>query len=469
MPRVTHHYRLEYHYYRHAKYYMVSQLKATYREIWSIAYPLILGNLAWTMIGMFDTAFMGWLGDPEVARVAQAAIGPISILYSVIFMIGFGYTRGTQILIARHMGEGNPRKVGQIIDNTMALMVVTSVIIFVLVALFSTSFIGWIFRDPKVIAASEEFLRYRIWGVVASFISCVFISFYSGIGRTGILTISVGLMSLINIVLNYLLVFGKGGLPAMGIAGSGLASTLAEWISVIVMIGGVFIKSRKQEFNLFKIRRLNLSLIKHMTGVSTPLVLQSVIANGAWFIFFTCIEKMGGDNLAISSILRQVLMFVGIPVWALGSATNTLVSNLVGQKDLAGVRTAIRRISLISFGMITVQVLLLLLAPRFWMHFFSQDMQLIEHSVSSLWVLGAALTMMSFTLIIFNGVVSVGDTRYAIYVEGLAVGVYCMYFLALFHIPDIMLYHVWTAEWVYWSVMLASSIYLLRRQHIQLW
>jgi Na+-driven multidrug efflux pump len=84
----------------------MSQLQATYKEIWRIGYPLMLGNIAWALIGMFDTIFMGWIPGQHNAEVAQGAIGAISILYSIFFMIGFSYTRGTQILIARRMGAG---------------------------------------------------------------------------------------------------------------------------------------------------------------------------------------------------------------------------------------------------------------------------------------------------------------------------------------------------------------------------
>jgi putative MATE family efflux protein len=448
----------------------MTQLQATYRQIWRIGYPLMLGNIAWSLIGMFDTVFMGWLPGRHQAEVAQGAIGAISILYSILFMIGFGYTRGTQILIARRMGEGKAKRVGQIIDNTLVVMLVSALILFAAVQLWGDRFLSWRMHDPEIVSASSMFLHYRIWGIPASFISCVFISFYSGIGRTGLLTLSVGAMSVINIVLNYLFVFGKFGFPEMGIAGSGLASSIAEWLSVAIMVGGVFFKSRRAQFYLFHIRRINFPLIWHMTKVSMPLVLQAVIANGAWFIFFTYIERLGQDKLDISSVLRQILLIIGIPAWALGSVTNTIVSNLAGQNNFADVRIAIRRICLMSLALLLGQCLVLVLIPRVILHLFIPDNpMLVEQAVPSLWVLTGALTLMSFTIIIFNGVVSVGDTTHqALYIEILAVIVYCSYFIAIFHIKGVDLPLVWTAEWVYWITMLGGSLYMLQRKKVRL-
>ena len=449
----------------------MSQLQATYKEIWRIGYPLMLGNIAWALIGMFDTIFMGWIPGQHNAEVAQGAIGAISILYSIFFMIGFSYTRGTQILIARRMGEGKPRRVGEIINNAIIDMIVSSLVLFFSVQFFSAEFLNWKMNDKEVITASDLFIKYRIWGLPAGFVSCVFISFYSGIGQTGVLTVSVGLMSLLNIVLNYVFVFGKFGMPAMGIAGSGLASSIAEWFSVVVMVGGVFIKNRRAQYYLFHIRRINFKLIWHMTKISIPLVLQSVIANGAWFIFITNIEKLGQDKLDISSILRQLLLIISIPAWALGSVTNTIVSNLAGQNKYEDVRMAIRRISLVSTCLVVGQCVIMLIFPRVILRFFIPDNPaLIEQTIPSLWVVVGALTLMSFSVIIFNGVVSVGDsTHQALYIEIITVILYCAYFTFIFRIKGVDLPLVWTAEWVYWITMLSGSIYMLKRKKISLY
>ncbi|MFN8310100.1 MAG: MATE family efflux transporter [Chitinophagales bacterium] len=441
----------------------MTQLKATYKEIWSIAYPLILGNLAWTLIGLTDQAFMG-----RVSRQAEAAIGPVSIFYSILFMIGFGYTRGTQIFIARRMGEGLPGKVGEIIDNTLVTMITTAILLFVLVLLFSNTFLNMIMTDKEVIQQSEAFLNYRIWGIVASFISCVFISFYSGIGRTEILTISVGAMALINIGLNYVLVFGKFGFPAMGIEGSGLASSIAEWVSLIIMLGGVFYRNRKDQYQLFHLKKVDFPLIGYMSKISFPLVIQSVIANGAWFLFFTYIERLGQEKLAISNILRSLLMLIGIPVWSLGSVTNTMVGNLHGQDNLPEVRTAIKKISLMSVGLVGIQCLFVALFPRMVIGIFTPDASQIEAAIAPCFVMMGALMLMSFTNIFFNGVVSLGKTDYALYVEGAAIMIYCVYFLTLFQIPGVSLVRIWTAEWVYWISMFVLSFYLLKKQDVHM-
>ncbi len=175
----------------------MAQLKATYKQILIISLPLILGNTAWTSNGVFDTIFVGNLGKVELD-----AIGFASIFYSVLFMMGFSFTRGTQMLIARRMGELNKHEVGNIVDTTIVAMLSVAVLFFVLLKVYTHQILSFMLSNQDIISKSEEFLNYRLWGLLPSFVSFVFIAFYSGIGRTPILAASVGVMTFFNVFLN---------------------------------------------------------------------------------------------------------------------------------------------------------------------------------------------------------------------------------------------------------------------------
>ena len=174
----------------------MAQLKATYKQILIISLPLILGNTAWTSNGVFDTIFVGNLGKVELD-----AIGFASIFYSVLFMMGFSFTRGTQMLIARRMGELNKHEVGNIVDTTIVAMLSVAVLFFVLLKVYTHQILSFMLTNQDIISKSEEFLNYRLWGLLPSFVSFVFIAFYSGIGRTPILAASVGVMTFFNVFL----------------------------------------------------------------------------------------------------------------------------------------------------------------------------------------------------------------------------------------------------------------------------
>ncbi|MBP7390230.1 MAG: hypothetical protein KA841_07490, partial [Chitinophagales bacterium] len=275
----------------------MAQLKATYKEILHISLPLIVGNIAWTSNGVFDTIFVGNLGKVELD-----AIGFASVFYSVLFMMGFSFTRGTQLLIARKMGELKYADVGNIFDNTISALLVVSFLLFFLIKIFTHEILGFMLSNEEIIVKCEEFLSYRMWGLVPSFMSFIFIAFYSGIGKTQILSVSIALMTLMNIFLNYGLVYGQFGFPEIGIGGSGMATSISETIAVAVLFLGTFVKNRRKQFQLFEFDKFDTKLMKQMTRISVPLMMQSLAAVGGWLLFFSRIEtNLGVNALAVSS------------------------------------------------------------------------------------------------------------------------------------------------------------------------
>ncbi|HWB64204.1 MAG TPA: MATE family efflux transporter [Chitinophagales bacterium] len=443
----------------------MSRLKATYKEIITISLPLILGNTAWTSNGLFDTIFVGNLG-----KVQLDAIGFASIFYSVLFMMGFSFTRGTQMLVARRMGELNKHEVGNIVDTTIISMLAVAVVGFGVIKIFSHEILSFMLTNEDIIQKCDKFLSYRIWGLIPSFISFVFIAFYSGIGRTNILAISVAVMTFFNIVLNYGLVYGKFGLPEMGIAGSGTASSISETLAVVVLFGGTFYKRRVHDFLLFRFKKFDVKLLKQMSNIAVPLMLQSTVAVGAWLFLFARIEtRLGKDSLAISSIFRQLILFFSIPTWSLGSTANTLISNLVGQQDFAGVKDALRKISIVSLGLAIISCLVIYIFPNFCIGVFTskEDYALIPMAVHILPVIFVVFILMSFSNIIFNGVISLGDIYMALGIQVAVVVVYVVYFQLMFTMPFVSTFWIWTSEWVYWLAVLAGSLLFFRYKKLE--
>lgn len=444
----------------------MAHLKATYKEILHISLPLILGNLAWTSNGVFDTIFVGNLG-----KVQLDAIGFASIFYSVLFLMGFSFTRGTQMLIARKMGELNKEEVGNILDSTIISMLAVSFVFFVLIRMYLRQILEFMLTNQDIITKCEEFLDYRMLGLIPSFISFVFIAFYSGIGRTNILALSIAVMTFFNITLNYGLVYGKFGLPQIGVGGSGLATSISETLAVLVLFGGTFYKKRIHEFFLFRFKKFDLRLIKEMSNIAVPLMLQSFAAVGGWLFFFARIETvLGKDALAISSIFRQLILFFTIPTWSLGSTANTIISNMVGQKDFSDVKIAIRRISFVSLVFAVAACLIIYVFPTFCIGIFTskQDYTLIPMAIHVLPVIFVVFIIMSFSNILFNGVISLGNIYAALAIQIGVVIIYIAYFQFMFTLPFVNTFWIWTAEWVYWLTMLIGSLLFFRYKHLEI-
>lgn len=445
----------------------MAQLKATYKEILHISLPLIVGNIAWTSNGVFDTIFVGNLGKVELD-----AIGFASVFYSVLFMMGFSFTRGTQLLIARKMGELKYSDVGNIFDNTISALLLVSFLLFFLIKIFTHEILGFMLSNEEIIAKCEEFLSYRMWGLVPSFMSFIFIAFYSGIGKTQILSVSIALMTLMNIFLNYGLVYGQFGFPEIGIGGSGMATSISETIAVAVLFLGTFVKNRRKQFQLFEFDKFDTKLMKQMTRISVPLMMQSLAAVGGWLLFFSRIEtKLGVNALAVSSIYRQLILFFTIPTWSLGSAANTIISNLVGQGSFSEIKVALRKISLVSLGFALFSCALIYLFPKICIGIFVNkfdDASIVPMAIEALPVVFIIFLLMSIANIAFNGVISVGDIFIALGIEVVVVIIYILYFVFVLDRSWANIWWVWTAEWIYWLAMLLGSLIFFRYKQLRL-
>ena len=203
------------------------QLNYSYRRIFNIALPLILGNLAYSAIGFADMYFMKFVGPIE-----QGAISYVGHLYTTIFIMGYAYCKGVQILVANQVGANALHKVGAIVDHAMITLLAMAMFLILLVDQFGLTLLSALLNTPEAIESSWDYLSIRKIGFGFSFIGCVMLAMYSGIERTKILAVAIASMSLTNIFLNWVFVFGKFGLEPMGIRGAAWASNIAEVVSL---------------------------------------------------------------------------------------------------------------------------------------------------------------------------------------------------------------------------------------------
>lgn len=434
----------------------MKQLSYSYKGILKIALPLMVSNFFYTLIAITDIGFMKDIGVTE-----QAAIGYIALIYLVFFMIGFSYTKGTQILIAQKEGEQQFKAVGIILDNTLVVLTSIALILFFILSFFSLEILDFAIENNDVLYASNDYLVIRKWGFFFSFIGSAMIAYYSGIGKTGVLATAIITMSLSNIALNYILIFGKLGFPALGIKGAAYASNIAEFISMIILLSGVFMANRKKFHRIFYFNMIKWRVIGRISKLSSPLVVQTIIGLGAWIIFFTLIEKMGSKELAASNIVKQLYTILGIPTFALASTTNTVIGNVIGQKKIQEVIPLLKRMIVISSSFIFIFSLPAFLFPKMFISAIAED-SLVDMSVRPFYVALLALQLYGFSTVLFNCIASIGSTIASLVVEIIVIIVYVIYLYTIFYVVKTDLSVVWTSEWVYWTTLALLSILYLR-------
>lgn len=398
----------------------------TNKEIWRVTYPIFLGLLAQNVINVTDTAFLGRVG--EVALGAAAMGG---LLYICVYTIAFGFSVGSQILIARRNGEGNYRAVGPIMWQGTAFSFGMAVCLLILMYFSAAPLIRLLITSGSIYGATYEFFTWRIWGFLFAFVNVMFRGLYIGITRTKVLTMNAVVMALVNVVLDYALVFGELGLPEMGVRGAALASVIAEASSLIFFLLYTYYKVDLKKYGLNRFGQFDLSMVLRILRISCFTMVQYFLAMAIWFVFFMALERLGQRQLAVANIVRSVYVVLLIPVQALSTTANTLVSNLIGAGGSSGVVTLLHKISRMSFLIMVVCVGLCVAFPGSILSVYTNEEALLVESVSALYVVCGAMLIASLANVYFNGISGTGNTQAALVLEVFVQVFYALYIIVV--------------------------------------
>ena len=242
------------------------------------------------LINITDAIFLGHVGEIELGASALAGIW-----YLAIYMLGFGFSLGLQVVIARRNGEQHYSETGK------------------------TFFQGLFFLSGLAV-----FLCLLSWGLLFSFPFLALRSFLVGITQTKALNMAAFTAVLVNIPMNWLLIFRFD----MGISGAAIASSFAEMCSLVVLTIYLF---RHIDEKVYGLRwHIEIKILKEIFSISVWSMLQFFVSVAIWFLFFLAIEHLGETELAVSNIVRSVSALFSVIVNALAGVTSSLVSNLIG-------------------------------------------------------------------------------------------------------------------------------------------
>ncbi len=423
-------------------------IKYTNKQIWNVSYPIFLSLLAQNVINVTDTAFLGRVGEVELGASAMGGL-----YYICAFTIAFGFSTGSQIIMARRNGERDYKEVGPVMVQGVFFLFMLAAVMFTLSRLFSGDIMRLLVSSDTILDATEEFLDWRVFGFFFSFVNVMFRALFIGITRTKVLTLNAIVMALTNVLLDYLLIFGNCGFPELGIKGAAIASVMAEAVSTVFYMLYTRVTIDMEVFALNRFRSFDVRLLRRVLDISIFTMLQYFISLSTYFMLL----------LAVANIVRSVYIVLLIPVNSLSTATNTFVSNCIGAGRKDQVIQVIRHITWISLGIMVVFVSVTCLVPSTILSVYTNDVALIQASVPSLYVISGALLIGAVANIVFNGVTGTGNTRSAFVMELVTLVFYTLFIFVAgirLHMPVAICF---MTEVVYYTGLLFASVIYLKK------
>ena len=409
------------------------------------------------MIGMTDTAFLGRVGEVELGASAIAIV-----YYMVMFMIGFGFSIGAQIIIGRRNGEGNFKDTGKVFWHGLYFVLGLSVLLITASELLSPWLMKRMVSSEAVYEAALSYVRWRLPGMVFAFITAMFRAFYVGTTQTKTLTFNSIVMVASNILFNWVLIFGHFGLPALGITGAAIGSSLAELVSMIFFIIYTVLKCDRNKYGLKKAAKFEVLELRNMMPVCVWTMIQHTISVSTWFIFFLFIEHIGERALAISNIVRGVSGITWVVLQAFSSTCSTLVSNIIGEGQQEQVPSLIRRILILAYGCVSAIVLTICIFPESIARIYTNIPGLITACIPAMLVMATSYSVAVGGQVFFLAVSGTGSTKMAFRLELVALATYMVYCCTVIGLlkPDVAV--CWTAEYVYSGMLLICSWWYMR-------
>lgn len=419
----------------------------TNREIWSIALPIMLGNMAQTIINFTDTAFLGHLG--VVALGASMLAG---LFYFVFTTVAAGFAIGIQIIVARRFGERNYGRIGVIFQHGSLFVLLLGMVLFSILYFFSDHLLLFLIDSQNIYEASLEYIKYRQWGIAFVCFNFLYRALYVGISNTKVITYSTIIMAVVNIALDYCLIFGKGGFPQMGIGGAALASLCAEISAFVFFTAYTYITLGKREYGMLSLHAPEPELMGRILKISTPTMVQKLFSFSVWFIFFVLIEKMGETATGISSVTRSIYMILITPCFAFSTTTNTLVSRIIGEGKREQVFPTINKV-LKNCMLCTIPILIIVaLFPVQIAGIYTDDLDFAQMVVPSILVICSGTIFQGIGNAYFEAVSGTGNTSAALYLETAILVVYILFIVAMTHLTT-RVELVWTAEILYGALL----------------
>ena len=435
------------------------RLSTSYRQILSISVPIMLGSAAQNIIVLSDNVFLF-----HVSEIDFAAVGLIGVFYLIIASIGYGFSRGGQILIARRHGEGALKGAGDYFKALVLFELLMALLMFLFLMFGSKWFFALFVDNQEIYQKCLEYIYPRSFGVFFSYIGVSFVAFYTGIARTKIIVYDTLVLIVVNIFLNYVLIFGHFGFEPMGIAGAGWASTLAEVVAFLVFFVYLIFDKVNKAYGITNTRLIKLKLVWQTFDISAPIVWQSIIGLGSWFIFFTLIENMGSRELEISNLIRNVYLILSVPCWGYSAGINTLVSSFIGNRKRQAVIPIIWKTAKMNLFNTLIFAVPVAAFPEFFLYplFGSEDMSMISEAKQLMPIMVTILAIFSFGSIFINGLTGTGHTKTALWIQSIFVFVYIVYSFVVIKVLSLGLIWAWSVEIIYWLGIWGVCYWYLR-------
>jgi putative MATE family efflux protein len=374
------------------------------RNIMFLSLPMMVTLLLQDAFNLVDMYFVGKLGSSAIASVSMSGI-----IVGLIMMAVMGLSFGTVALVSRYVGEGNIDKADNVVMQSFILGLVLTVIVTVLGYIFSPQMLELLGAAEDVVIQGTAYLRITFGGTITIFLTVLMFSALRGAGDPISPMIILIISTVVNIVLDPIMIFGLFDFPRLEVAGSAAATITARAIAMIMILFVMFreksiVKLRAKDFHF------DFGTMKKIVKIGNPSSIEFIIINLSALLLMSIVAAYGTVAVAAYGIGMRLNMAVTIPTMGFGFAAATLVGQNLGARKperaeksgwiCAGIGAAI---------MIVLSIVFILLSGKI-ISVFNDEIEVVEIGTQLIRIMAPTFVFLGLGMSLGRGLNGAGDT-----------------------------------------------------------
>lgn len=371
-----------------------------------LALPAILEMSLNTLLGVADTMMISRF----IGRDALSAVGFANQISFAIIFVFSSFNTGATAMIARSYGEKDYKKLNKIAGQAVTVNFLIGVLMTIVVVVGAPYMLNIFDVSQAVMDYMLTYFYIITVGMISMLLCFSFAAILRGSGDTMTPLVITGIANILNIIGNYVLITGAGPFPEMGVAGAALSTTVSRFLAMFLYIYVLFIKKRKVHIKL-RYLKISKAIIKPLWKISYPGAVEQALTQGGFLTLGMIISKLDTVSEASFRILINLESMSFMPAVGLSIAAATLVGKALGEKDQEKASEA--GYSSASLGVIwgIFMTGVFLLIPGLLIGAFTQEQDLIQASISVMFMLAINQPLLNFMIVMSGALRGAGDTK----------------------------------------------------------
>jgi putative MATE family efflux protein len=377
------------------------------KAVFLLAIPMMLEMMMESVFALVDLYFVGHL--PNSSQAIQT-VGLTESVITIVYSLAIGISMAATALVARRIGEKNPEGAAKAGMQAILLAVVITVLISIAGVVYASDILRLMGAEPGTIAAGTNYTRIMMGGSLVIMLLFMINGIFRGAGDASMAMKSLWLANICNIILCPLLIRGFGPIPAFGLTGAALATTIGRGIGVVYQLYHLFwgkgvVRIRAKHFNF------DWPVIKTVINIASPGTLQFIIASCSWIFLAKMVADTGGDTASAGyqTALRVVMFFI-LPAWGLSNAAATLVGQNLGAKQPERAEESVFKTARYNIVFMATVTVLFLVFAEFLLSFFTSDPTVTQYAVRAMRIISAGYVFYGIGMVMANAFNGAGDT-----------------------------------------------------------